>query len=82
MEELLFLRKQILPYYGECIGAVQARVLLELMLRPMLTLSHLGDLKRSMPGGVGSTPRLSLLLFEIWQPNLAQRLSIILTMNL
>ena len=42
-----------------------------------LTLSHLGDLKRSMPGDGFHRPCLSLLLLEIWQPNLAQRLSII-----
>ena len=42
-----------------------------------LTLSDLGDLKHSMPGGADSAPCLSLLLLEIWQPNLAQRLFII-----
>ena len=44
----------------------------------LLTLSDLGDLKQSMPGGGRIPPPcLSLLLLEIWQPNLAQRLLII-----
>ena len=42
-----------------------------------LTLSDLGDLKHSLPGGADSAPRLSLLLLLIWQLNLAQRLFII-----
>ena len=36
----------------------------------ILTLSDLGDLKHSMPGGGAE------LLLKIWQPNLAQRLLI------
>ena len=42
----------------------------------LLNLSDLGDLKHSMPGGRIPPPCLSLLLLEIWQPNLAQRLFI------
>ena len=38
-----------------------------------LTLSDLGYLKHSMPGGgADSTPFLSLLLLEKWQPNLTK----------